>query len=265
MTLKDSKREREQRKGKARRRTAPGLALQHGTPEQVRRGGGERACIYSANPQASTPLIKPLPDKTQTLSVGCGSGCGSQSVGNYRSPCCLASRPGPLPAPTLRDRPLGKVSEGVLRAGRAQSREANSYRVPGGCSSRTASWRKDFFLGRSFPPSLPLHEWAEARTWGARAAVARGGLEFTPISWWWPGRAAQGPNRPRLLARTACLPACPWAWQPVPRTVSGALKAWSTLSGCCPNSVAEPWGPGKSTMWVLSSLGSNETEEQAGI
>lgn len=118
--------------------------------------------------------------------------------------------------------------------------------------------------GPSLP--LPLHEWAEARTWGARAAVARGGLEFTPISWCWPGRAARGPNRPRLLAPTACLPACPWALQPVPRTVSGVLKAWSTLSGCCPNSVAEPWGPGKSTCgyyrpWAATRQKSRQASE----
>lgn len=65
-------------------------------------------------------LIKPFPDKTQTFGDGCASTCVSQSVGGFRSPRCWAKEPGPLPAPTLRDRPLGTW------VGSAQSREAKA-------------------------------------------------------------------------------------------------------------------------------------------
>lgn len=107
-------------------------------------------------PQASTLLIKPLPDKTQTLADGCGCGSGSQSVDSCRSPCCLASRPGPLPAPTLADRPLGKGGEAGRGAGSAQSREASSSGVQGAALLGQLLGEKtwDFLHGMSCSPSL---------------------------------------------------------------------------------------------------------------
>lgn len=113
-------------------------------------------------------LIKPFPDKAQTFGDGCASKCVSQSVGG----CAVASTLGP--APSLRGRPLGT---GV---GSTQSREANSSRDQRDSSSKTELlWRKRVDLCRDgMALSLSLCVWGEARTWGAREAVAGGGLEF---------------------------------------------------------------------------------------
>ena len=47
--------------------------------------------------------------------------------------------------------------------------------------------------------------------------------------------------------------------------VPGSSRPCCTSLGCCPHNVAEQWAPRKAVKWALSSLGSGETEEQAGV
>lgn len=180
------------------------------------------------------------------------SKCVSQSAGGLRSPR-------PLPAPTLRDRPRGN------QEGSTQSREANGSAFPGGCSSRTELlWRKTPGCPPRWAVLLPV--WVGARTWGTRAAVARGGLGITLIPWCWAGRAAQGPHRPGLLAPAARLPlglaapplgpggqgAAPITWLSIrdpERPLSGHCHPWAAAGKKRGRRLKRPPAPG-----VLSCL-----------
>ena len=167
-------------------------------------------------PQASSLLIKPLPDKTQTLAGECGSEGGSRSVGSCRRPGCLASGPGPPPAPTLGGRPLENGGRGGGE-GRGPCPEQRSQQLQG---PRGLLFPDSFSERRcGIPTPHPR---------GMSLSLSMCGLELGP------GRQRQ--LRPEVAWNSLPSPGAGLAEQPRDRT---GPHCWHPLPACLPG----PSGP----------------------
>lgn len=203
-------------------------------------------------------LIKPFPDKTQTFGDGCASKCVSQSVGGFRSPRCWANEPGPLPAPTLRDRPLGTW------VGSAQSREANSSRGPGGSSSRTGGKLRDFGHDRMslFLPLPTCVGWSQDL--GSKASyIARDGLGIHshPLVLGWPS----SPGAKSAWTVGICLPTRPSSSFPALGGPEAWLHQFRALPPQCSQAVGDLEGPlsGQGLPWAAERQKSAQAPKEA--